>query len=248
MLSALPDQSQFFQTIWYIIKTFYPIILYGLGITFLLSVVGTVGGFVLSISLTQARLVNIDRKRDKKANIFFKAATRLVANGYVTLFRGTPMIVQSMIIFYGISALKIFPWWTPLTAGLIIVTINTTAYISEVLRGSVQGISVGQMEAGRSLGLTHGQTMRKIIWPQAIKNSLPGIGNEFVVNLKDTAVLSVISVVDLFYAVRQSASSNYRYVEAFIVAAIIYLIITYTSSKVIAFLEKRIGTVRTEND
>jgi putative lysine transport system permease protein len=90
--------------------------------------------------------------------------------------------------------------------------------------------------------------MRKIIWPQAIKNSLPGIGNEFVVNLKDTAVLSVISVVDLFYAVRQSASSNYRYVEAFIVAAIIYLIITYTSSKVIAFLEKRIGTVRTEND
>ena len=128
----LPDQSQFFQTIWYIIKTFYPIILYGLGITFLLSVVGTVGGFVLSISLTQARLVNIDRKRDKKANIFFKAATRSVANGYVTLFRGTPMIVQSMIIFYGISALKIFPWWTPLTAGLIIVTINTTAYISEV--------------------------------------------------------------------------------------------------------------------
>ena len=108
-------------------------------------------------------------EKEIKSEYIFKAATRSVANGYVTLFRGTPMIVQSMIIFYGISALKIFPWWTPLTAGLIIVTINTTAYISEVLRGSVQGISVGQMEAGRSLGLTHGQTMRKSFGRKQLK-------------------------------------------------------------------------------
>ncbi len=248
MLNSLPDQSQFFETILYIIKTYYPIILYGLGITFLLSVVGTVGGFILSLGLTQVRLLKVDKKRDKKGLIILKNVSRFLGDGYVTLFRGTPMIVQAMIIYYGISSLKIFPWWNPLTAGLIIVSINTTAYISEVLRGSVQAISVGQMEAGRSLGLTHGQTMRKIIWPQAIKNSLPGIGNEFVVNLKDTAVLSVISVVDLFYAVRQSASSNYRYVEAFIVAAIIYLIITYTSSKLVKYLERKMGQVRLSYD
>lgn len=248
MLSSLPDQSQFFQTIIYIVKTFYPIILYGLGITFLLSIVGTIGGFIFSLGLTQVRLLKVDKKRDSTPLKAVKHVSRFLGNGYVTLFRGTPMIVQAMIIYYGISGLKIFSWWNPLTAGLIIVTINTTAYISEVLRGSVNAISIGQMEAGRSLGLTHRQTMRKIIWPQAIKNALPGIGNEFVVNLKDTAVLSVISVVDLFYAVRQSASSNYRYVEAFMVAAILYLIITYLSSKVIRYLETKVGSARLAHD
>lgn len=248
MFSSLPDQSQFFQTVLYIIKTYYPIILYGLGITFLLSIVGTIGGFILSLGLTQVRLLEVDKKRDSRFQKIVKTVSRHIGNGYVTLFRGTPMIVQAMIIYYGISGLKLFSWWSPLSAGLIIVTINTTAYISEVLRGSVQAVSIGQMEAGRSLGLTHGQTMRKIIWPQAIKNALPGIGNEFVVNLKDTAVLSVISVVDLFYAVRQSASSNYRYVEAFVVAAIIYLFITYVSSKVVHYLEGRIGQARLSHD
>lgn len=245
-MATLPDQSQFFKTILYIISNYYEIILYGLGITLLLSLVGTIGGFILSLGLTQTRLIHIDKKRDSSFSRIIKNTAKVLGNGYVSLFRGTPMIVQAMIIYYGISGLNIFPWWTPLTAGLIIVTINTAAYISEILRGSVQSIHIGQMEAGRSLGLTHRQTMRRIIWPQAIKNSLPGIGNEFVVNLKDTAVLSVISVVDLFYAIRQSASGNYRYVEAFVVAAIIYLIITYTSSKVVSILEKRVGQVRIE--
>lgn len=248
MLSSLPDQSQFLQTILYIIKTYYPIILYGLGITFLLSVVGTIGGFILSLNLTQIRLLQVDKKRDSHFIKFLKHTSRFLGNGYVTIFRGTPMIVQAMIIYYGVSSLKLFSWWNPLSAGLIIVTINTTAYISEVLRGSINAVAVGQMEAGRSLGLTHRQTMRKIIWPQAIKNALPGIGNEFVVNLKDTAVLSVISVVDLFYAVRQSASSNYRYVEAFVVAAVIYLCITYVSSKVIKHLETKVGMARLAYD
>lgn len=240
----LPDQSEFFKTIIYLLVTYYKIILYGLGVTILLSVVGTVGGFVLALGLTQQRVIIIDKKRDTKSVRIFKQVFKTLGNWYVTLLRGTPMIVQAMIIYYGIATLNIFPWWSPLPAGLIIVTLNTTAYISEVLRGGLQAVPIGQMEASRSLGLTYNKAMRKVIWPQAIKNSLPGIGNEFVVNLKDTAVLSVISVTDLFYGVTQSASATYRTIEAFVIAAIIYLIITYISSKFINYLQKRVGTAK----
>ncbi len=240
----LPDQSEFLKTIIYLFITYYKIILYGLGVTILLSVVGTIGGFVLALGLTQQRVIHIDKKREKRFKRILKQTLKSLGNGYVTLFRGTPMIVQAMIIYYGIATLDIFSWWNPLTAGLIIVTVNTTAYISEVLRGGLQAVPIGQMEASRSLGLTHNQAMRKVVWPQAIKNSLPGIGNEFVVNLKDTAVLSVISVVDLFYAVKQSASATYRTIEAFVIAAIVYLIITYISSKFVNYLQKRVGTAK----
>lgn len=240
----LPDQSEFFKTVIYLFITYYKIILYGLGVTILLSVVGTVGGFVLALGLTQQRVIHIDKKRDTKFVRIFKQVFKTLGNWYVTLLRGTPMIVQAMIIYYGIATLDIFPWWSPLPAGLIIVTLNTTAYISEVLRGGLQAVPIGQMEASRSLGLTYNKAMRKVVWPQAIKNSLPGIGNEFVVNLKDTAVLSVISVTDLFYAVTQSASATYRTIEAFVIAAIIYLIITYISSKFVNYLQKRVGTAK----
>ncbi len=244
MISLNILSSTFIDKIVSLLQNYYGVILYGLGVTFLLSIVGTIGGFILSINLTQIRLLKIDNKRDSKAIKTLKRTSIFLGNSYVTLMRGTPMIVQAMIIYYGVASLRIFSWWNPLTAGLIIVTINTTAYISEVLRGGVESVNVGQMEAGRSLGLSRRQTMRKIIWPQAIKNSLPSIGNEFVVNLKDTSVLSVIAVVDLFYAVRQAAGKTYAYVEAFTIAALIYLIITISSNYLIKYLEKRVGQAR----
>ncbi len=240
VLAGLPVQGDVFGTIIYLIQNYYQIILYGLLITIVLSVVGTLGGFVLAMGLTQIRLVDIDKKRDSRFQKLLKYVMNRLGNLYVTVFRGTPMIVQAMVIYYGIASLGIFSWWRPLPAGLIIVTLNTTAYISEVFRGGVRAVDAGQMEAARSLGLSRNQAMRKVIWPQAIKNALPGIGNEFVVNLKDTAVLSVISVVDLFYSVRQSASSTYRYFEAFLIAAILYLMITYVSSKLIDYATKRL--------
>ncbi len=240
VLATLPPQSDFFGTIFYIVESYYKIILYGLGVTILLSVVGTLGGFILAMGVTQARVVVIDQKRDPLFVKIYKSVFRQLAIIYVTVFRGTPMIVQAMIIYYGIATTGIFPWWSPLPAGLIIVTINTTAYISEVLRGGLQAVDPGQMEAARTLGMSHRQAMRKVIWPQAIKNALPGVGNEFVVNLKDTAVLSVISVVDLFYSVRQGASATYRYYESFMIAAVLYLILTYLSSKLVDYLSKRL--------
>lgn len=242
LLAALPPQGDVIGTMIYLVQKYYQIILSGLGVTILLSVVGTIGGFLLAMGLTQARLVEVDKKRDSVLTKTYKLIARRFAIIYVTVFRGTPMIVQAMIIYYGVASLNIFAWWSPLPAGLLIVTINTTAYISEVLRGGVSSVDPGQMEAARTVGLTKKQAMRHIVWPQAIKNALPGIGNEFVVNLKDTAVLSVISVVDLFYSVRQSASSNYRYLEAFLIAAVLYLILTFVSSKVIDYLTKKLDT------
>ncbi len=240
ILATLPPQSDFFGTIFYIIQSYYKIILYGLGVTILLSVVGTLGGFILAMGVTQARVAVIDQKRDPWFVKLYKTVSKQLAIIYVTVFRGTPMIVQAMIIYYGIATTGLFPWWGPLPAGLIIVTINTTAYISEVLRGGLQAVDHGQMEAARTLGMSHQQAMRKVMWPQAIKNALPGIGNEFVVNLKDTAVLSVISVVDLFYSVRQGASATYRYYESFMIAAVLYLILTFISSKLVDYLAKRL--------
>ncbi|MCV2232367.1 amino acid ABC transporter permease [Paracholeplasma manati] len=247
VLASLPPQSDFFGTIIYIIQSYYKIILYGLSVTILLSVVGTFGGFILAMGVTQARVVKIDVKRDPVFVKIYKAVFRQLAIVYVTIFRGTPMIVQAMIIYYGIASAGIFAWWSPLPAGLIIVTINTTAYISEVLRGGLQAVDPGQMEAARTLGMSHRQAMRKVMWPQAIKNALPGVGNEFVVNLKDTAVLSVISVVDLFYSVRQGASATYRYYESFMIAAILYLMLTYLSSKLVDYLSKRLDTTAEVN-
>lgn len=241
ILMSLPDQGEFFKTLIYLFVTYYKVILFGLGITVLLSVVGTVGGFFLAIGLTGFRTLEVDKKRDTLVIKILKVIGQKFAVLYVTVFRGTPMIVQAMIIFYGVAQANLFSWWSPLPAGLIIVTLNTTAYISEVLRGGLESLDVGQMEAARSVGMTKSQAMRHVMWPQAIKNALPGIGNEFVVNLKDTAVLSVISVVDLFYAVRQSASESYRFLEAFMIAAIMYLILTYLSSKLINYLSRRMS-------
>ena len=238
ILSTIPPKDEFFNTILYLLNTYGSFFLRGVFITLLLSVVGTVGGFILSLLLTIIRNQDIDYKRNSWINITYKKIGIGLTKSYITLFRGTPMIVQAMIFYYGIAPLKL-AWWNPLVAGLCVVTLNTTAYIAEVIRSGINGIDKGQMEAARSLGFSKKQAMFKVIFPQAIKNSLPAIGNEFIVNLKDTAVLSVIGVFDLFKATQSATSSNYRPVEGFFIAAVIYLILTFVTSKLVDHLEKR---------
>jgi len=234
---TLPPKDAFFETIIYLINTYASFFIRGIYITLLLSVVGTLGGFILSLFLTILRTSEIDQRRDQGWVRVLKHTGRIFSHIYITVFRGTPMIVQAMIFYYGISPLRL-SWWTPLIAGLTVVTLNTTAYIAEVLRSGINGIDKGQMEAARSLGFSRSEAMFLIILPQAIKNSLPAIGNEFIVNLKDTAVLSVIGVFDLFRATQSSTSSNFRIVEGFFIAALIYLFLTFVTGKLINGLEK----------
>lgn len=238
MLTSLPPKHAFFETILYLIKTYDHLFIRGVIITLMLSIIGTIGGFILSLFLTIVRMQKIDQRRDSFSSKMLKKIGHITTYLYVTVFRGTPMIVQAMIFYYGLSGLNI-PYWEPLTAGFFVVILNTTAYIAEVIRSGINGIDKGQLEAARSLGFSFNQSMFKIVLPQAIKNSLPAIGNEFIVNLKDTAVLSVIGVIDLFKATQQATSSNFRLVEGFFIAGIIYLILTAITSRIIYALEHR---------
>jgi|SRR5690554_3487481 len=233
---VLPPKGETLKTMWYFIVTFYKTFLNGLSNTLLLAIVGTLGGFILSFIFLYLKTLKLDEKRD---NGLVKGLKRLgngFASMYITVVRGTPMIVQAIIIYYGLVP---YIRWSPLTAGLFIITFNTAAYIAEILRSGINGIDPGQNEAARSLGFNNMQSKLYIIYPQAIKNSLPAIGNEFIVNLKDSSVLFAIGIMDLYNAGRSASSANYRTVEAFLVVALIYLVLTYATSKLISFLEKR---------
>ena len=238
IFASLPPSDAFFETVWYLIDTYASFFIRGIMFTLLLSIVGTLGGFILSLFLTVIRTSEIDDRRDSFIVKSLKKIGHYMTQIYITVFRGTPMIVQAMIFYYGISRMRI-SWWTPLVAGLVVVTLNTTAYIAEVIRSGINGIDKGQMEAARSLGFSRRKAMFLIILPQAIKNSLPAIGNEFIVNLKDTAVLSVIGVSELFRATQLATAPNYRTTEGFFIAAIMYLLLTYVTSKVIHYLEHK---------
>ena len=221
-----------------IISEYYPLFLRGLGITILLAVVGTLGGFIISLLLVSARTNTIDKRRDSILVKILKKVTSSLSTIYITIFRGTPMIVQAMVFYYGLKMVVTSSWWNPLSAGLIIVTLNTAAYIAEIIRGSVNALDVGQNEAARALGFSRGQTMLEVIYPQAIKNSLPAIGNEFIVNLKDSAVLSVIGILDLFNATKQIVGATYNVVIPFVITALLYLILTSLTALLFNKLEK----------
>ena len=131
---------------------------------------------------------------------------------------------------------KIFTWFV---SGLITVSLNTTAYLAEVLRGGIESLDQGQTEAARSLGLSYWKTMLYVILPQALKNSMPSIGNEFVINIKDTSVLNVISVIDIYYVATMIKGQYFRFNEPFFIAACIYLILTFVTTRILAFIDKK---------
>ena len=211
---------------------FYQGIKYTLGI----SLIGTLIGFILACVFGTIRTLKI-HSSDSLFVKFVKKASNLLIKVYVTIFRGTPMMVQAMIIYYGF--VKFFHW-TPVTAGLFIVSINTGAYLTEVVKDGIESIDNGQMEAARSLGFSYPKALLLIIFPQAIKNSMAAIGNEFVINIKDTSVLNVIGCAEMYYILNMSAGTNYKFMEQMLVGALIYLILTYTTTKILNLIEKRL--------
>lgn len=219
----------------YIIKDNYELYYEGVKFTLILSITGTVIGLVLALFVTILRIQKTN-SRDKKMTVVLKRIGNIVSVSYVEFFRGTPMMVQAVIFFYGLASIGIrLPI---LLAGVTIVTLNTAAYLTEVLRAGIASIDKGQTEAARSLGMTSGQTYRYIIFPQAIKNMLPAIGNELVVNIKDTAVLSVIGVSELFYMGKSVAGTYYRYTESYVIVAVIYLAIVLLTTRLLTQIMK----------
>lgn len=240
MLSAMPDG--FLEIVWFLIKEEYPLYLSGLQFTIIIAIVGTFLGLFVSFFLTVLRLLEKD-SRDTWWSILTKRLGNIVGLSYVEFFRGTPMIVQAMIFYYGLAMLGFR--LELMVAGIIVVSLNTAAYLSEVLRAGINSIDKGQMEAARSIGMTKGQGYIHVIFPQVIRNMVPAIGNELVINIKDTAVLSVIGVGELFYMGRSVAGTYYRYTESFVIVAMMYLIIVLITTRLLNFVVRRLNTSKT---
>jgi len=208
----------------------------GLICTLSLSALTVVFGFILALIIALVRLSKV-RPFD------------WIATAYVEVFRATPMLVQLFIVYYVLFAnitlpsFKMFGFirFERFLPGVVALSMNSGAYLSEIIRAGIQSIDLGQTEASRSLGLTGAQTMKHIILPQAIKNILPAIANEFVTIIKESSICYTIGVQEIMYAVNATKGATYRIAEPLIIATLVYFCLTFPTSKIIAFFERRMS-------
>ena len=209
----------------------YKKVLEGLGNTALIAIFGLIIGMVIGCLLATCKIL-------PKSSAIVKILSG-VADVYVAIFRGTPMVVQLLLIHF-----VIFPAANidiPIILEAILAFgFNSGAYVSEIMRGGILSVDIGQTEAGRALGLNYGQTMLRIVLPQAIKNVVPTLGNEFIALLKETSVVSFIAVVDLTKAFQNIANSTYEYIIPYIVLALVYLVLVLAVTGVIKLIERRL--------
>lgn len=210
----------------------------GLATTIELAVFGTIIGFILALLLVFCRIQTID-PADNDFVRFLKVVGCGFAKAYSTVVRGTPMMVQAFIIYSGIFALirttgmsttEINAVWNPFWGGLVTISLNSTAYMMEVLRGGIESVDRGQAEAARSLGLSQWQAMSKVVFPQGIKFAIPGLSNELIINIKDSSVLSVIGTFDLMFASTTVAGIYYQNLQSNMIVAVVYLMLTLVAS------------------
>lgn len=161
-----------------------------------------------------------------------------IAAAYIEFIRGTPLMVQIFIIFYGLPTLGVR--FSEVVAGIIALSINSGAYVAEIIRAGIQGIDKGQMEAARSLGMSHSMSMRYIIIPQSIKNILPALGNEFIVVIKESSVASVIGIHELMFNADTVRGNTFKPFAPLIIAAILYFVMTFSLSKLMGKFERRL--------
>ena len=225
------------------------IYLHGIEVTIELALLGTLIAFVLALLLVFLRVQTPDRS-DNDFVRFLKVVGNGFARLYSTVIRGTPMMVQGLIIYYagfsvvrgfGLSVSETQSVWSFFIAGLVTVSCCSAAYMAEVLRASIEAIDVGQTEAARSLGFSQWQAMRKVVFPQGVKNAIPAISNEFIINIKDSSVLSVIGVFDLMYATTSVAGIYFKQMELYVLTAITYLCLTLVANKVLTAISRRMG-------
>ena len=220
-----------------IVTKYYPQLLSGVGNTMLIALTSTVAGLVIGL------LTGIIRTAPYSPNALLRTLHKLlnaVIAVYVEIFRGTPMMVQAMVIYWGYafasggSTLPLIP------SGIIIVSINTGAYMAEIVRGGIISIDRGQFEGAMSIGMTHSQTMFKVIIPQVIRNILPSVSNEFVINIKDTSVLNVIGVTELYYFAGIIKRQSFQTFQTYLVICVVYFILTFTVTRLLRWAERRL--------
>lgn len=232
------DKTTFFGQVTKILKDNWPQFLRGAGLTLIISITGTIAGLIIGLLIGVYRTAPTAKN---KALALLQTLFGWFLNVYIEIFRGTPMIVQSMVIYYGTA--QAFGVSIDRTiAAIFIVSINTGAYMSEIVRGGIFAVDKGQFEAATALGMTHNQTMRKVVLPQVVRNILPTTGNEFVINIKDTSVLNVISVVELYFSGNTIATQTYQYFQTFTIIAVIYFVLTFTVTRILRYVERRFDT------
>lgn len=211
---------------WDIIWNYREYFIRGVGVTLILTIAGFIGGLIFGVFLGLG-------KTSKRKWIYWPCKL------YVDLFRGTPLLVQIYIIDLAVIPTMFGQSLGFMVSGIAALLLNAAAYIAEIIRAGIQSIDKGQMEAARSLGLNHGQAMRKVILPQAFRRMLPPLGNELITLLKDSSLVSVIAATDILYGAKIVNGAYYRTWEPYLTAAVLYLILTFVVSKLVSYIEKR---------
>ena len=246
--AAEKNPMEFLPSLFYMLIRSKSMFLSGIWTTVRIALFGTAIAFVLAVLLVFVR-IQTPQRQDGAAAVLVKEIGALLSKLYITVIRGTPMMVQTLIIYYigfgifknsGMSVTEINRVWSCFISGLITVSLNSTAYLTEVLRGGIESIDPGQAEAARSLGMSNWQTMLKVVFPQAVKNSIPAIGNEFIINIKDSSVLSVIGCYDLMFATTSVVGIYYKALPVYTIAAVTYLVLTCLSSLIMRFVSARL--------
>ena len=233
-MNSLPDN--FWGWVVYLLQQYGPSFLRGAGTTMLIAVISTAVGCLIGFGVGIVQTTPADKAHPVK--YILMKLVRFMLDAYVEIFRGTPMMVQAMFIYYGLAQLFNIHLGT-MEAALFIVSINTGAYMAETVRGGILSIDPGQTEGAKAIGMTHVQTMNAVILPQALRNIMPQIGNNLIINIKDTCVLSVIGTVELFFATKSVAGAMYTYFEAFTIAMVIYFVLTFSCSRLLRLWESR---------
>lgn len=207
----------------------------GVGTTLEITSVAVIIGVVLGLLVA---LCKISKFKILKA----------IASIYIDVLRGTPLMVQVLLVYFGLPyfiqqtiGIAGFKWGSAVVVGMVVCGINSSAYVAEIIRAGLQAIDKGQTEAARSLGMTYWQTMRFVVVPQAFRVIIPALGNEFITLIKETAILSVITITDITRSSMLWASSTFIYFPAYIGTAIVYMILTIPLSKVMNLLERKLA-------
>lgn len=212
------------QTVFEVFMRTYPGFLEATLITLKITAVALVLGTVLGLIFA---LMKISRSKILQS----------IANFYITIIRGTPLIVQIMFLYFGITSLIVLSgFW----AGAIALGIHNGAYIAEIFRGAIQGIDKGQREASSSLGMTRAQSMRRIVFPQALKRSIPPLGNQFIITLKDSSLVYIISVPELFAMANREAAQSFQSLETYLVVGVYYLVLVMIFTYLLKLYENKL--------
>ena len=233
------SEMSFLERIVYLLQNYGMSFLQGAGATLAIAVVSTIVGCIIGFGVGVVQTIPVDTKRDSLPKRVLLRIVKIIFKAYVEIFRGTPMMVQAVFIYYG--AAQVFDihlgMWQ---AAFFVVSINTGAYMAESVRGGIISVDPGQMEGAKAIGMTHFQAMIHVVLPQALRNIVPQIGNNFIINIKDSSVLSTIGVVDLFFVHKSVSGALYTYFESATIVMCMYLVMTLISSRLLLLWEKKL--------